>query len=549
MSDRSSEPSSRRRTKRRWLQFRLRSFLALIAMMAVTMGVWFHYVKPFQLQAEAAARLREINATIGTETGVPTWISEVFGPERFQNVVSVNLEHCGFQQSDLAPLRDLPHLRRLYLAGSAINDEGLIELQGLGNLQRVSLWGTRISNHGVANLSRLPALEVLDVHRTKVTEDVLVDLEGAASLKRIIFDFTLSDIGLARLASFPNLRRHHFVRMNLREVTGHGLRALTWFPSVEYVNIANSELTDADLVYLGRLPNLRELRLYHTCADELALRTLAKIPFKRLSVAGNGIRFRELSEAYGDRIRFVVIHPRGAVLGSHSSFKGAVLGGSSRGGLIPTEIAFNIPLSDQDLSSVADLPVLFGLSLMGSSTAEGLFAKLQQPRLEEFSSEASLSNEALRQIGNWTGLKYLCLRKQKPDAASLSALAKLIYLEELALTGSGLDDEQLAFLNPLTALRILDLSRNRLQGPGLASITGMTRLEELWLFNCTAFGDEGMPYLAALPSLQVLNLQGTLVTDQGIKHLYEMPFLTDVYLSDDHVTKQVQARLKTFLSR
>ena len=73
-------------------------------------------------------------------------------------------------------------LRRLYLEGTAVTDEGLKQLAELKELRKLNLVHTSITDAGLRQLEGLSALRVLDVQDTKVTA------EGIARLQTTIPD-------------------------------------------------------------------------------------------------------------------------------------------------------------------------------------------------------------------------------------------------------------------------------------------------------------------------------------------------------------------------
>lgn len=83
---------------------------------------------------------------------------------------------------------------------------------------------------------------------------------------------------------------------------------------------------------------------------------------------------------------------------------------------------------------------------------------------------------------------------------------------------SGVDDDQLAHLENLASLRLLDLSGTRVGDEGLVHLRRLDRLESLYLWD-TAVSDEGLVSLGLLTSLRLVGLGNTAVTDAGLAHL------------------------------
>jgi len=308
--------------KRRWFQYRLRTLLALALLTSAGLGLWSRYVQSFRSQAEAAGQLREVGATIGTRVGAPAWMCWMFGGDRFQNVVTVDLEHQKFKAQDLEPLRCLPHLERLYLAASSVDDAGLAHVRGLKKIRRMSLWKTNVTDDGMANLAGLTSMEVLDIHYTDLSDECLVHLTGMSRLERLIFNFALTDNGLQRLTALPNVRIEPYFWLRCVDVTGEGMRLLAHFPNIDDLTINSSLLTDVDLEPLTRMPQLRELRLLAPRITNAGLKPLAATSCSRLFIGESDITFRGVVEAYGRRTHFLCLAPETGVIPCHPWFCG-----------------------------------------------------------------------------------------------------------------------------------------------------------------------------------------------------------------------------------
>jgi len=89
---------------------------------------------------------------------------------------------------------------------------------------------------------------------------------------------------------------------------------------------------------------------------------------------------------------------------------------------------------------------------------------------------------------------------------TLNGLPRFTQLESLNLTRTGLRDEDLVHVGPLTSLKTLILSANPIRGTGLENLRSLSRLEEIFLDQDT-ITDVGLMHLPALPRLRALNLQ------------------------------------------
>ncbi len=89
--------------------------------------------------------------------------------------------------ADLARLRSLPQLKRLYLSGSQITDADLAALSSLSQLRDLALTDTAITDAGLEYLKGLHALKELSLKHTRVTEQGIQRLRSALpKLKTVI---------------------------------------------------------------------------------------------------------------------------------------------------------------------------------------------------------------------------------------------------------------------------------------------------------------------------------------------------------------------------
>lgn len=236
----------------------------------------------------------------------PAWLRAVLGLGMDSNVLrdctAIKAERCGLQDADLAPLRNIPRLERLYLARNAITDKGLTHLAGLRRLQRLSLWGNRITDDGLRHLAKLRSLELLDIHDPEpvpytggekqplqlarpdsirvsktpggLTSKCLSHLEGLTRLRKLNFSFPVDDDGLAVLEKCPHLRLPEVVLQNVTEAR---LANLPRSLAVEKLVIVDGQFGDDGLGQLARMTTLKELWLERPQVSPPAWQHLAQM--------------------------------------------------------------------------------------------------------------------------------------------------------------------------------------------------------------------------------------------------------------------------------
>ena len=93
---------------------------------------------------------------------------------------------------------------------------------------------------------------------------------------------------------------------------------------------------------------------------------------------------------------------------------------------------------------------------------------------------------------------------------------------EILVLPESTTDEQLAEkLKGLVNLETLNLSYTKITDTWLVHLKGFTNLETLDLRWCEKITDKGLVHLKGLSKLESLNLNGTKITDAGVKSIQE----------------------------
>ena len=100
----------------------------------------------------------------------------------------------------------------------------------------------------------------------------------------------------------------------------------------------------------------------------------------------------------------------------------------------------------------------------------------------------------------------------------LAHLAPLTRLRRLDLFRTRVTDAGLDAIAAIGTLEQLNLDYTKVTGAGLARLHPLKNLRELRL-NSAAIGDDNIGELAAFPALRRLNIYHTLVTDKGFEKL------------------------------
>src|SRR5262249_6562709 len=96
-------------------------------------------------------------------------------------------------------------------------------------------------------------------------------------------------------------------------------------------------------------------------------------------------------------------------------------------------------------------------------------------------------------------------------------------------------DDGLKALKGLANLRVLDLGSQRFTDAGMAHLSGLTSLEELWLDFARQVGDGTLQSVSNMKKLRVLRFYGAPISDAGIAKIKNLTELEDLQLGRSRV--------------
>lgn len=191
------------KSKRRWVQFSLRTEFILVTALCVGLSLW---IVPLERKRRAVAAIEALNGEV-TYRPPPTgeffhitflrrWIPQAY----FDEVTELNLTNTRVMDASLAQLQGLTNLRLLNLCNTQITDAGLVHLKGLTGLQELYLTDTHVTDVGLAHLRGRTSLQGLNLANNQVTDAGLVHLQGFTSLERLnLYKTQVTDAGVAKL--------------------------------------------------------------------------------------------------------------------------------------------------------------------------------------------------------------------------------------------------------------------------------------------------------------------------------------------------------------
>jgi hypothetical protein len=322
---------TRPRPPRRWLQFRLRTALAVVTLACVLLGLLTKPLMDWRRERAAIEALQKAAEDGYVQTNTVRYpgfglFRHVLGPSIYRRADRVGIDGRAFGNDDLRHLEDLRHVQVLDLRMTAVTDAGLVHLKGLAKLDRLNLSGTQITDAGLAHLRNLPEITVLDLHRTQVTDAGLEHLRGMTELESLdVFGTGVTYDGLTRLdrvlprGSFAEeraiveiqavggqvvtvpktleeeqrLTRYSAARylyLDGDTMSGDAMPHVRYLRSLREANFRALRPGDRDLAPLAELPKLEVLEVWLTEIDEQDLVNLGRIEsLRKLSFHVNGM--------------------------------------------------------------------------------------------------------------------------------------------------------------------------------------------------------------------------------------------------------------------
>jgi hypothetical protein len=185
----------------------------------------------------------------------PKWARRWLGPDHFNSVVGVSLEHPAVLDDDLQWLAGLPKLKLLELSKKPLTIDFMEELRTLQRPERPTLMPAGFQDSRMRTIAGLTELRHL-VLDERTTDASLAHLRGLTKLQwlSLIYSKEITDAGLAHLAGLTELR---MLDLDGGRITDEGMKHLAGLTKLEYLYVSASALTDASVESLTKLTSLR----------------------------------------------------------------------------------------------------------------------------------------------------------------------------------------------------------------------------------------------------------------------------------------------------
>ncbi|MCW5557780.1 MAG: hypothetical protein KIT22_08110 [Verrucomicrobiae bacterium] len=374
----------------------------------------------------------------------------------------------------LRHLARMPQLEQLDLSeypGGKLTDRGLEILRHLPNLRTFEMtWQSGITDHGIANLRFCNQLEAVNLMGSPTGDAAIEALQGKAKLRRFNTGKLVTDAGIPRLHHLPRFKTADKEGAQLLidgPFTNAGLAALAGLDGVSDLDLFwhVKGITTDGFAHLAQLPNLGVLGCDGALSDDIAMRHIAALPrLKRLRI----------QESVATEDGFVA-------LARSQTLEGIW------GRVCPH-------FGNRGFLAFSKMPSLRSLGIGCKHVSDDALAALPEfPALREL-TPIDFQDDGFRHIGRCRNLERLtCMYcRETGDAATQHIRGLAIQYYYAGLT------------------QITDQS--------LEILGGMESLEQVDLYECLKVTDAGLPFLARLPRLREVHLDGLPgVTLEGTK--------------------------------
>jgi len=381
----------------------------------------FHYGWELLGQAQGDVIIpagKQLRLEVYREETDISFISEL-QPDYFE---SLSLSGTNIADEDFVHLKGLSGLLALDLSSmKQIDGSGLVHLANFKSLKELTCFNANITDPALKHISNLQSLEQLRLYLTQVDGSGLIHLKNLISLKNLSLSNTLiTDASLVHLKDMTWLKE---LELYDTEIGDDGLAYLKGLTSLERLILGNirresgiSPITDAGLVHLSTLTELKQLGLYRTCITDDGLKHLSGLTnIEGLSL--NGTKITGEGFAYLNKLT---------------------------------------PLRALELSDVA---------LTGAGLAN------LKPWLETFENliidGTKISDADLIHLADLKAIKYINLGNTSITDAGLVHIAKLQSLEYVYLNNAKITDEGLMFLKDLPNLKRINVTGTLVTSVGL----------------------------------------------------------------------------------
>jgi Leucine-rich repeat (LRR) protein len=181
---------------RRFLQFRLRTLLVVVAVVALILGAHVHRMQTAQRQHHIVTELNSLGAITqyeyvqdenwnSSEKWYPDWLERWVGQDYLYGIDAFVIVSHENPDEVIERAADLPDLRLVKLPACTISDDSLRPLEKLHRLEWLELFATPVTDDCMESIVKLKTLKTLDLRGTKVTDQSITAISSLPHLTRL----------------------------------------------------------------------------------------------------------------------------------------------------------------------------------------------------------------------------------------------------------------------------------------------------------------------------------------------------------------------------
>lgn len=398
----------------------------------------------------------------------------------------------------------------LFAISPDIKDEHLAVLRGRTELQYIVLHRSGVVAPG-RYLADVPNLESIDLSRTSLAESDLEHIGRCPKLRTL--SLSGSPIKGSGLRFLSNCKTLESLNLFDCDLAPNALASLDDLPLLNSLDLGQTRLTDSSMAHLGDLPSLKILNLSDNCIHGSGLAFLCNLrELESVNLYGNPLRADEMF-AIGE-LTCKQIKVGGDSLGERELLQIAKVRSL-------VELVICMPtLTCGSLREFAATARLRVLVIACESLDDGCMEAIgTMEYLEEFKATASITDRGIAHLANLPNLK--CLNLTAP-----------------------ITDRGLASLASVNNLKSLSLFNSRLSEKGVETLKNFRKLTSLTLVDVPV-GNSLIEAVLLMPELKTLNLDHSLVDDQGVAKLIESGLsLESISLNHTRVTDRGRTMLE-----
>ncbi len=192
-------------TRRRYWRIGLAGMLAGSAVAAILVAwqaniVWHQRSVVAEIARFDARIVYDYQARGASRPPGPNWLLRIFGDDFLTKVVGIEINAECVDETAVAAIASLPHLKFLLLRAQGMSDQGIVQFAAMKELDQLTFQSSTVTDAGLGQLTGIKRLSYLSIIAPEVT-----------------------DTGLILLAEMPNLT---FVELISTAVTAEGVDQL-----------------------------------------------------------------------------------------------------------------------------------------------------------------------------------------------------------------------------------------------------------------------------------------------------------------------------------